>query len=143
MKAILVFIDGTTCDMRHRIPLQGTAEFFTDENIMKDVPTAGSVECMKELARNYHLVYIGARPAKYGEITKKWYLKNEFPDGEVYCGKNQAERMSIVKGLKNKYEFCAGIGDRWDDNELHLELGVKSFVLQEWTPDWDTVRKYL
>lgn len=24
MKAILVFIDGTTCDMRHRIPLQGT-----------------------------------------------------------------------------------------------------------------------
>ena len=51
--------------------------------------------------------------------------------------------MNIVKELKKKYEFYAGIGDRWDDNELHLELGAKSFILQEWTPDWNTVRKYI
>jgi hypothetical protein len=143
MKAILVFIDGTTCDMRHRIPQQGTAGFFSDENIMKDIPTAGSVACMCELAEKYHLVYIGARPAEFNEITKKWFLANGFPDGEVYCGKSQAERMDIVKALKNKYEFFAGIGDRWDDNELHLELRAKSFILQEWTPNWGTVRKYL
>ncbi len=143
MKAILVFIDGTTCDMRHRIPIQGTAEFFSDENIMKDIPTVGSVECMSELAQNYHLVYIGARPAEYNEITAKWYIAKGFPDGEVYCGKNQTERMNIVKELKKKYEFHAGIGDRWDDNELHLELGANSFILQEWTPNWNTVRKYI
>ena len=143
MKAILVFIDGTTCDMRHRIPLQGTAEFFSDENIMKDVPTAGSVACMRELAENYHLVYIGARPSEYNGVTKKWYSVSGFSDGEVYCGKNQAERMDIVKELKKKYEFYAGIGDSWDDNELHLELGAKSFILQEWTPNCDTVRKYI
>ena len=40
-------------------------------------------------------------------------------------------------------EFFAGIGDRWDDNELHLELDCQSFILQEWEPNWDTVRKYL
>jgi len=28
MKAILVFLDGTICDMRHRIPLIGKDEFF-------------------------------------------------------------------------------------------------------------------
>lgn len=143
MKAILVFIDGTTCDMRHRIPVQGKDEFFSNKSIMKDIPTIGSVECMNELAKDYHLVYIGARPDKYNEITKKWYLANGFPDGEVYCGKNQTERMNIAKELKKKYEFYAGIGDRWDDNELHLELGAKSFILQEWTPNWDTVRKYI
>ena len=143
MKAILVFIDGTTCDMRHRIPAQGTPKFFFNENIMKDIPTVGSVKCMNELAKNYHLVYIGARPAEYNEITKKWYLANGFPDGEVYCGKNQTERMNIIKELEKKYEFYAGIGDRWDDNELHLELGAKSFILQEWTPNWDAVRKHI
>jgi hypothetical protein len=143
MKAILVFIDGTTCDMRHRIPVQGTADFFSDENIMKDIPTVGSVEYMNELAPTYHLVYIGARPAEYDEITAKWYKLKGFPNGEVYCGKNQTERMNIVKALKRKYAFHAGIGDRWDDNELHLELGAKSFILQEWTPNWDTVRNYI
>jgi hypothetical protein len=143
MKAILVFIDGTTCDMRHRIPAQGTDAFFHEENIMKDIPTVGSVECMNELAENFHLIYIGARPSEYNEVTKKWYLAMGFPEGEVYCGKNQAERMNIIKKLKKKYDFFAGIGDRWDDNELHLELGAKSFILQEWTPNWDTVRKYL
>lgn len=143
MEAILVFIDGTTCDMRHRIPIQGTDNFFTVENIMKDIPTAGSVECMKELSQKYHLIYIGARPSDYVEITKKWYNFFGFPDGELYLGKDQQERMDIVKNLKKKYVFHAGIGDRWDDNELHLELGCMSFILQEWNPDWSTVIKYI
>ncbi len=142
-KAILVFIDGTTCDMRHRIPLRGTPGFFSDENIMKDIPTPGSAEMMNELAKDYILVYIGARPSEYNAITKKWFTVNGFPESEVYCGENQAVRMKITKALKKQYDFYAGIGDRWDDNELHLELGAKSFILQEWTPNWDTVRKYI
>lgn len=142
-EAILVFIDGTTCDMRHRIPLMGTPDFFSEENVMKDIPTEGSVECMNELAKKFNLVYIGARPAEYNEITSKWYMKNGFPEGEIVCGKSQSERMQIVKELKTRYNFYAGIGDRWDDNELHLELGAKSFILQEWTPNWSTVMKYI
>jgi len=51
--------------------------------------------------------------------------------------------MNIVKNLKGKFDFAAGIGDRYDDNELHLELGCQSFILQEWCPNWDTVRRYL
>lgn len=143
MKALLVFIDETTCDNRHRIPLKGTKEFYSEENIMKDIPTPGSVECMKELSQKYHLIYIGARPKEYVEITKKWLDKVGFPEGEVYLGKDLQERMDIVKELYKKYEFHAGIGDRWDDKELHLELKCRSFILQEWTPNWDTVRKYI
>lgn len=143
MEAILIFLDGTICDMRHRIPLQGTDEFFSDENILKDTPTAGSLECMKELSLRYQLIYIGARPSDYVVITKKWCEQVGFPQGEVYLGKNQQERMDITKKLKERYAFYAGIGDRWDDNELHLELGCKSFILQEWKPNWDTVRKYI
>ena len=28
MEAVLIFIDGTICDMRHRIPAMGTEKFF-------------------------------------------------------------------------------------------------------------------
>ena len=144
MQAVLVFLDGTVCDMRHRIPLQrlGNKWFFSDKKIMKDTPTAGSVEMMKELAEKYRLIYIGARPDAYVDITTKWLRSVGFPDGEVYLGENQQERMDITKQLKSKYAFAAGIGDRWDDNELHLELGCQSFILKEWEPDWNTVRKY-
>ena len=143
MKAILVFLDGTVCDMRHRIHLMGQDGFFTEENVLKDIPTNGSVEFMKELSQKYHLIYIGARPNLVVDITKKWLNRAVFPDGEVYLGKNQQERMCTVIGLKNQFDFAAGIGDRWDDNELHLELGCQSFILKEWEPNWDTVRKYL
>ena len=57
--------------MRHRIQLQGTDDFFSDENIMKDIPTPGSVEYLNELAQNYHLIYMGARPTEYDEITER------------------------------------------------------------------------
>lgn len=143
MDSVLVFIDGTTCDERHRINLAGTPEFNARENVMKDVPTEGSVELVSELARKYKIIYIGARDSKYTDITKEWLERNGFPKGEVYLGKNNKERMNIVKKLMYDNRFIAGIGDRWDDNELHLELGCKSFILQEWTPNWDTVRKYL
>jgi len=92
MKFILVFIDGTICDNRHRISLMGTDEFFSDENILKDIPTNGSVECVKELAKMFHLIYIGARPDKYVSITKEWLKKSGFSDGDVYLGKNQTEQ---------------------------------------------------
>jgi len=143
MQAILVFLDGTVCDMRHRIRWMGRKKFFSDEKVLQDTPTRGSVECMRELAETYHLVYIGARPAQYVDITRKWLRHAGFPKGDVYLGKDQQERMRIVRDLKGKFDFAAGIGDRWDDNELHLELGCQSFILKEWEPDWDIVRKYL
>jgi len=36
-----------------------------------------------------------------------------------------------------------GIGDRWDDNELHLEIGCLRIIVKEHAGNWDTVRKYL
>jgi len=98
---------------------------------------------MNDLAQVYDIVYIGARPPKTLEVTQKWLKTNGFPDGEIIFGCNQEERMAQVKELKKRKEFHAGIGDRWDDNELHLELGCKSIILKECEGNWDIVRKYL
>jgi len=141
--SVLVFIDGTICDDRKRLYLYGTAEFNSAGNIMDDIAVAGSVECLKELHENYDIIYIGARSEDLKEITSEWLKKAGFPDGRVFLAECQEKRLEIVKALSGKYDIAAGIGDRWDDNELHLEIGCKSIILEEYKGNWDTVRKHL
>ena len=143
MKAILVFIDGTICDDRHRLHLYGTSDFNKAENILNDTAVIGSIECLNELHERFNIVYIGARSAQMKEITLKWIIKTGFPEGEVYLSEKQKGRFEIAKALSKKYNIAAGIGDRWDDNELHLEIGCMSIILEEYNGNWDTVRRYL
>jgi hypothetical protein len=140
MKAILVFIDGTICDTRRRHFLGvGTPEFYQEEAILTDLPVPGSVESLGQLAQHYQMVYAGARPPSTLPATEKWLEKHGFPKGPVHLAETQPERLAIAKGLKRQFDFLAGIGDRWDDNELHTELGCLSMILEEYAGDWPGV----
>jgi hypothetical protein len=143
MKAVLVFIDGTICDTRHRHHLIGTPEFYKREEILKDSATPGSVLCLQELAQRYAIAYIGARPDPTLPYTEEWLDRTGFPKGPVYLAPTQEGRLALVKDLCQRFDFIAGIGDRWDDNELHLEMGCLSIILKEFEGHWDTVRKHL
>lgn len=138
-----MFIDGTICDRRPQLHLVGTPEFYEREAILKDVTVPDSVRCLQELAQEYEIVYIGARPASALPYTEEWLQMMEFPRGPVYLARIQQERLALVKDLREKFDFIAGIGDRWDDNELHLEIGCLSIILKEHEGNWDTVRKHL
>lgn len=140
MKALLIFIDGTICDARQRYPLGiGTPEFHRREEVLKDVAVPGSVACLQQLAQHYELVYLGARPVFTLPFTEEWLAQMGFPPGPVYLRETQAERLAVVRDLRGKFDFIAGIGDRWDDNELHLEIGCLSIILQEHAGNWDCV----
>jgi len=140
MKAILVFIDGTICDTRPRHHLViGTPDFYQREEMLKDLAVSRSIQCLQELAQRYEIVYIGARPAFTLPYTEEWLEKMGFPKGLVYLAETQEERLALVRDLREKFDFVAGIGDRWDDNELHLEIGCLSIILQEFKGNWDTV----
>jgi hypothetical protein len=143
MKAVLVFIDGTICDRSLQLHLQGTPAFYGRRAILAGLPVPGSVDCLQELARAYRIVYIGARPESALRYTREWLAKAGFPRGPVFLAESQEQRLRIVKKLRDRFDFAAGIGDRWDDNELHLELGCLSIILQEHAGNWGTVRKYL
>ena len=143
MKAVLVFIDGTICDRRRFLHLDGTPEFFARQPILASRPVAGSVQCLRDLATQYELVYIGARPPSALSVTREWLHRAGFPDGNVYLAEEQSERLTIVRRIRADHDFAAGIGDRWDDNELHLEIGCMSIIVQEHAGNWDTVRKHL
>ena len=143
MKAILVFIDGTICDRRADHALIDTPGFHERDAILRAVPVRGSVECLVELHDHYEIVYIGARPPSALASTREWLRRHGYPAGDVYLGADQDERLSIARRIRTRYAFAAGIGDRWDDNELHLEIGCTSIIVKEHEADWDVVRRHL
>lgn len=86
----------------------GTEKFFSGRKIWPKTTYARRVECLNELAEVYELVYIGARPDIYTDATHKWLLDAGFPEGKVYLGSSQQERLDIVKELKKRFVFRAG-----------------------------------
>lgn len=142
-KAILVFIDGTICDTRHRHHLKNTEDFDLPEQILKDSAVPGSIACLQMLSKQYQIVYIGARGPSTLKATRQWLVSQGFPRGVVYLGESQEERLKIAGRLRNRYDFLAGIGDRWDDNELYIELGCISIMLQQFVGDWEHVYEWL
>lgn len=121
----------------------GVPEFYEREAILEGLAVPGSVSCIQELAREYTLVYIGARPSSALPHTQEWLEAKGFPQGPVYLAQTHEERLEIVRSLRDEFAFAAGIGDRWDDNELHLELGCLSIIVKEHGGNWETVRRHL
>ncbi len=143
MKAVLVFIDGIICDYRQRQHLSGAPDFYKREILMKDAPTPDSVRCLQELSQRYKLIYLTARPEMAKAATEEWLSAMNFPKGPLFIGQTLADRLVLAPALREQFEFEAGLGTRWDDNELHLELGCKSIILKEFEVDWEIVRKFL
>jgi uncharacterized HAD superfamily protein len=98
--------------------------FFLREKLLTDRAVPGSIKCLNELSQRYEIVYIGARPAHTRVDTAEWLRKMGYPNGSIYLAKEQEDRLQLVKEMKGKFEFIAGIGDRWDDNGLNLERTV-------------------
>ena len=139
MKAILVFVDGTICDTRARHHLLETPEYNIRERILEDQAVQGSVEALNELSQRYEIVYIGARPESARLPTEEWLEKSGFPKGPLFLGASQESRLSRIHEMNDKFDFIAGIGDRWDDNELHSEIGCLSIILKEFEGKWEIV----
>lgn len=142
-ESALIFIDGTICDDRHRINLYGTEDFFNEENVMNDKPVLGSVKFVNELAQRYNIIYIGARPKESISIIQKWLYANGFPDGKVFLTAEQSVSINIAESILLNENIVLGIGDRWDDNQLHLILGCKSIIVREYRGDFDFIKRYV
>lgn len=139
MKAILVSIEGTICDERPRHPYRGTPAFYQREQIQKDIPVPGSVHGLQELFQDYTIVYLGKRPVFTRMYTEEWLKEKGFPEGAVYLAESHKERLQLVRDLKKKVDFAAGIGSSWEDNAYHVEIGCFSIILKEYEGDWLSV----
>jgi Ni,Fe-hydrogenase III component G len=84
-----------------------------------------------------------SRPETAKAATEEWLSAMNFPKGPLFVGQTPADRLALAPTLRGQFEFEAGLGAHWDDNELHLELGCKSIILKEPEVDWEIVRKHL
>ena len=143
MKAVLVSIDGTLSDTRSRQPLAGTPDFYKREQVLKDAAVQDSVHCLRELAQTHRVVYLGGRPETCLSATEEWLRAKGFPEGPVYLAPTLVDQLALTNDLKARFDFVAGVGSAWHDNEVHLELGCTSILLKENEGQWDTVRRHL
>lgn len=135
-KAALIFIDGTICDDRHQLEMRGTQAFYSAANVMNEQPVPGSLAFVDELAKKYNIIYLGARPQGLLETTRKWLSENGFPHGKLFLSSEQSERIHIAESVLVNENVILGVGDRWDDNQLHLILGCKSVIVKEYSGDF-------
>ncbi len=142
-EALLVFVDGTIADDRHRLPLLGTEAFNLPENLLADGAVPGSAACLASLSCRREIVYVGARDPSLTALTRAWLSQNGFPDGEVLLGRTYEERLAFSREAAVRHAFVAGIGDRWDDSALHQELGIRSIIVREYEGDWASVGRWL
>jgi hypothetical protein len=95
-------------------------------------PVKGSRKVLEALARDYHILYLTARPRVLLEQTRHWIAKNEYPVGPVYTapGLRQAIRQKTFKkaalaGLRHDWpNLLIGIGDRELDAEAYGASGM-------------------
>ena len=62
MAGILVSLEGTICDARHRRALRGRPEYYAPEQVAADEAVPGSVAFVQDLEGCYERVYVAARP---------------------------------------------------------------------------------
>ena len=92
----------------------------------------GSVQAIQELATAIPDRLYRSAPWLYAARSpSNGCVRKDFQQERPLLAESQAERLTLVKELRTRYDFIAGIGDRWDDNELHAELGCLSVILQE------------
>lgn len=80
---------------------------FFKENawIFKEAaPYKGAASCLKNLKRNFNIVYLSARPSWAFDMTKNWLKEHGFPEGEIIFTNDKAEtavRMGILLAIED------------------------------------------
>lgn len=61
----------------------------------------------------------------------------------MFLATEQSMRIKIAESILLNENIVLGIGDRWDDNQLHLILGCKSVIVKEYQGDFEFIKKYI
>lgn len=153
-KAIIVDIDGTLADARHRLHLiqnaEGTVNWPAwDALCHKDTPFAWCVGIVTAMHRaGYKIIFLTGRGERIREATQKW-LTDNLPVTVVQTSillmrKNGDHRKDIVikeeyyrNEIEPKYEVAFAIDDRDAVVEMFRGLGLTVLHCDKWTEEME------
>jgi phosphoglycolate phosphatase-like HAD superfamily hydrolase len=148
-KAIIVDIDGTVVDTSERLayvlskaPL-GSHDFYriflSGQLFHMDKPLPRARECLLEMAKTNHIIYLSGRRAGTEEETRKQLESGGFPKGDIHLrrsGKTLDFKTEKVRELAKKFDIVCAIGDTPEDIVAYQAAGVKDTRLVLTNMDW-------
>jgi len=133
-QAILVDIDGTIADNRHRDHLAKTdwAKFVEFDTVMKDKPIASVVELVRLLALQYRVVMVTAREESDRSVSNAWLIRHGIPFHGLYMRPIGDERRahdfkeSVLHTLqKEGFEVLLAIEDNKYCVDMYRKNGIQ------------------
>jgi len=124
-------------------------------------PIKGSRETMRQLSKEFHIIYVTARPRFLLEKTREWLAEHEYPDGPVVVA--PSVRVAIyafefkrktLKALRDDWPaLLIGIGDRASDADAYGANDMLTLIVarrrdEDYGPhaivlrDWKTLREF-
>jgi acid phosphatase class B len=148
-KAIIVDIDGTVVDTSERLayvlskaPL-GSHDFYriflSGQLFHMDKPLPKARECLLEMAKTNHIIYLSGRRAGTEEDTRKQLESGGFPKGDIHLrrsGKTLDFKTEKVRELAKSFDIVCAIGDTSEDIVAYQAAGVKDTRLVLTNMDW-------
>lgn len=125
---VLVDIDGTLADVRHRLHHIKNARrknwkaFF--EGMDRDTPIASTVAWVRSLAGHHDIIIITGRPEEYRARTEAWLKKNAIPFTEIFMRRNGDHRPD--------YEMKKEALKRWPKERIKLVIEDRPPVCDMW-----------
>lgn len=128
--SVVVDIDGT-------ISRTDFEELVFDEKDDDSRPMRDSVETLRQIAEEFQLVYLTARPSILLEKTRQWLALRGFPDGPVLGSHykrdlldHAAYKARVLRGLREDWpEMLIGIGDQISDAEAYGRCGMLTLII--------------
>ena len=124
---VLVDIDGTLADVRHRLHhIRGARKnwkaFF--EAMDRDTPIASTVAWVQSLAENHEIIIVTGRPQQYRNRTLAWLKKNKIPFSDLFMRNDGDHRPD--------YEVKKEVLDCWPKQRIKLVIEDRPPVHDMW-----------
>lgn len=131
--AIIVDIDGTLADNKHRQSLVQTApkqwdEFFKlceFDSVIEPV-----AEVVRSMNRDHHILIVTGRPERYRESTVRWLRKHNVPFWSLYMREDDDHRPDhiikheILTQIRYVHDPILAIDDRPEVVNMWRENGI-------------------
>lgn len=145
MRAIIVDIDGTLCNLEHRLhhisnKPKNWQKFY--ESMHLDKPKEDVISIIRTLDAYYTVLFLTGRPEKYRAQTLNWLKNNVLnyvEDSELFMRQTNDSRQDNIikkeiyeKQIAPKYEVTAIFEDRTRVVDMWRKLKLTCFQVDRW-----------
>jgi hypothetical protein len=124
-------------------------------------PIKGSRETLRHLSKEFHIIYVTARPRFLLEKTRQWLAEHEYPEGPVVIAPSVRAaiyafeyKRDTLKALRDDWPaLLIGVGDRASDADAYGANDMLTLIVtrkrdEDYGPhaivlrDWNGVREF-